>query len=276
MSKSIAPKHEQIRVVPLYQPKVKIDLAGLTEQEKKDRGELFGEGTGTAAPANAKLVYNGGVLLPNVEVFTVFWGKQYAKGGVLADLPAKVNTFFDSILQSTMMDQMAEYNTPKYKFGKGKHTGTITITTAAPKHNITDTALQTTIKGWLAGNKAFPQPGKNTLYFLYLESGVSVTMGGSKSCTSFCGYHNNIGTKIFYAIMPYPSCNGCLGGKNPFDAITGTTSHELCEAITDAIPGTGWYDSKNGEIGDICAWQFKQVNGYNVQLEWSNKNKKCI
>jgi hypothetical protein len=41
---------------------------------------------------------------------------------------------------------------------------------------------------------------------------------------------------------------------------TGTSSHELCEAITDAVPGTGWYEDTNGEIGDICAWNFKTVD----------------
>lgn len=54
------------------------------------------------------------------------------------------------------------------------------------------------------------------------------------------------------------------------DALTGTSSHELCEAITDPVPGTGWYDDRNGEIGDICAWAFKKLGGHVVQLEWSN------
>ena len=174
------------------------------------------------------------------------------------------------------MDQMAEYNVPKYPIGHGKLTGSITITTGAPAKSITDTQIQTQLKSWIAGNKAFPKPGKNTLYFIYFENGISVSMGGSKSCSSFCGYHDAIGSGTYYAVMPYPGCSGCLGGMSVKDALTGTSSHELCEAITDPVPGTGWYDDHNGEIGDICAWQFKKVNGYNVQLEWSNKQKKCI
>jgi hypothetical protein len=100
-------------------------------------------------------------------------------------------------------------------------------------------------------------------------------MGGSKSCQSYCGYHNNTG-QVYYALMPYPTCRGCLGGMLVFDALTGTSSHELCEAISDPVPGSGWYDNVNGEIGDICAWNFKQVAGYTVQLEWSNQNNKCM
>ena len=109
-----------------------------------------------------------------------------------------------------------------------------------------------------------------------MDKGVKVTMGGSSSCSSFCGYHDAMAGKKYYAVMPFPTCAGCLGGMNVLDAITGTSSHELCEAITDPAPPTGWYDQANGEIGDICAWKFKKVAGWNVQLEWSNKAKNCI
>jgi hypothetical protein len=61
----------------------------------------------------------------------------------------------------------------------------------------------------------------------------------------------------------------------PFDALTSASSHELAEAITDAIPGQGWYDDQNGEIGDICAWQTKQLDNYTVQQLWSNQAGQC-
>src|SRR5215831_19999915 len=127
----------------------------------------------------------------------------------------------------------------------------------------------------IATNSAFPQPTANTLYFVYLPTGVRVVQGGGSSCQAFCGYHSDIAGQIFYAAMPYPSCQGCTGGLSPFDALTSTSSHELCEAITDPIPGRGWYDAVHGEIGDICAWHFKKIGAYNVQLEWSNKAGKC-
>jgi len=102
-----------------------------------------------------------------------------------------------------------------------------------------------------------------------------INMSVATNCAPGAGYHDNVG-KVYYAVMPYPTCDGCLGGKQVFDALTGTSTHELCEAITDAVPGAGWYDDNNGEIGDICAWNFKQVAGYNVQLEWSNNANKCV
>jgi hypothetical protein len=121
-----------------------------------------------------------------------------------------------------------------------------------------------------------PQPNANTLYFVYLPSGVTVTQGGSSSCQAFCGYHDAINSQIFYAVMPYPDCSGCMTNLATFDALTATSSHELCEAITDPVPGSGWYDQNNGEIGDICAWQTKQVGNYTVQKEWSNSSNACV
>ena len=73
-----------------------------------------------------------------------------------------------------------------------------------------------------------------------------------------------------------PGCSGCTGGLALFDALTSTSSHELCEAITDPIPGQGWYDDVNGEIGDICAWTTRKLGPYTVQLEWSNQRKQCV
>src|SRR2546427_343141 len=46
--------------------------------------------------------------------------------------------------------------------------------------------------------------------------------------------------------------------------------------ITDPVPGQGWYDDSNGEIGDVCAWQNKKLGTYEVQLLWSNRAKACV
>jgi len=41
-----------------------------------------------------------------------------------------------------------------------------------------------------------------------------------------------------------PDCPGCMGNMTPLNALTSTSSHELAEAITDPIPGQGWYDDQ--------------------------------
>jgi hypothetical protein len=237
--------------------------------------ELASPAHGAAPPPPPLLTYRGGPLLSAVEVFTVFWGPAWSTSPE-SDLASSLNEFFDFVLTSALLDELAEYGAPGKPIGHGRRIGSATITTPRLRHSISDGAIQHALQHEIASNPAFPPPGPNTLYFLYLPPGVSVVQGGSRSCQAFCGYHNDIGGNIFYAVMPFPGCTGCTGTLTPLEALTSTSSHELCEAITDPVPGQGWYDDTNGEIGDICAWKTKVLGAYTVQLEWSNKAKACI
>ncbi len=243
--------YDPIRIVPLHLP-----------------------GTLAAAPA-ARLTYRNGPLISAVEVFTIFWGSAWKEAPQSA-LIGQLNGFFDFVLKSALMDQLTEYNVPKYAIKHGRRIGTATITTPAPGTSVTDGAIQVMLLEQTAKRKPIPKPTANTLYFIFVQPGVRVVLGGSASCQAFCGYHNAISGKHFYAVMPYPGCSGCIGSLTAFDALTSTSSHELCEAITDPVPGQGWYDDLNGEIGDICAWQTKKIGNYTVQLEWSNKAQRCV
>ncbi len=187
-----------------------------------------------------------------------------------------LNSFFDYIVTSSLIDQLAEYSTPQQQIGHGNHIGTITLTAPDPAATITDSDIQQMLTNQIASNSAFPQPSANTLYFVYLPSGVTVQQGGSSSCNGFCGYHDSFSTQTYYAVVPYPDCSGCSANLAVLDALTVVSSHELCEAITDPVPGQGWYDQNNGEIGDICAWQTKQLGNYTVQKEWSNSANACV
>jgi hypothetical protein len=249
---------DPIRIVPLHAPK-----------------ELFKAAAGVAAPPPPKLTYRGGPLLSSVEIFTVFWGKPWSTAP-LKSTAQNLNKFFKYIVKSPLMTQMAEYSVPAYPIKHGSFKGTASISAPVLGASVTDSAIQHMLNQEISSNPKFPQPNANLLYFVFLQPGTTVVQGGAKSCQAFCGYHDNINGQIFYAAMPYANCNGCLGGLSTFDALTATSSHEMCEAITDAIPGRGWYDDVHGEIGDICAWSFKKLGAYNVQLEWSNKANKCI
>jgi len=252
---------DAIRIVPLHVPDTVVQPTAEAQ---------------AAGPAAApQLTYRNGPLMSAVEVFTIFWGTAWTQAAQKA-LATQINQFFDFILTSPLIDQLAEYSVPGHSIGHGKRTGTITLTTPPLRHSVSDSAIQHMLQQEIASNATVPHPTPNTLYFVYVPPGVKVVQGGSASCQAFCGYHNDISGQILYAVMPYPGCAGCTGGLSVVDALTSTSSHELCESITDPIPGQGWYDDANGEIGDICAWKTKKVGQYTVQLEWSNKANQCI
>jgi hypothetical protein len=252
----VARLNDPIRIVPLHLP-----------------SELYRPAAGIAAPPAAQLTYRGGPLLTVVKVFTIFWGPAW-QSGANATLLTQINDFFKFVLSSALMDQLAEYSVPQQKIGHGSFIGTLTITQPALHSSITDAQIQSAVQRQISSGSV-PKPDANTLYFVYLPPGTAVVQGGSRSCQAFCGYHDTFGSGIYYAVMPYPNCAGCLGGMTNLDALTSTSSHELCEAITDPVPGQGWYDDTHGEIGDICAWQTKKLGNYTVQLEWSNNGGRC-
>jgi hypothetical protein len=227
------------------------------------------------APVGTPLLsYRGGPLLSEAQVFVFFWGDTWQQDPQVG-LVQQINSFFDYVLTSEMMDQLGEYSVPGMTITHGTRTGSLELTTAPPS-NISDGDIKQLIQQEIASDPAVPQPTTSSLYFVFLPPGVTVGLNGAASCLNFCGYHNDIDGKVFYAVMPYPDCSGCAGGHSVIDALTATTSHELCEAITDPIPGQGWYDDQNGEIGDICAWQTKKSGDYTVQLEWSNAAGRCV
>jgi hypothetical protein len=259
---ALYPAHgDAIRIVPLSVP----DVVQTPTAE-----------TAAAAPAAApRLTYRNGPLIAAAEVFTIFWGSAWQQGAPAA-LAAQLNQFFDFILTSPLIDQLAEYDVPAYGIRHGKRTGGVTMTTPKLKRSVSDTAIQHMLQREIADGAAVPPATPNTLYIVCLPPGVKAVQGGGASCQAFCGYHNDISGQVFYGVIPYPGCGGCTGGLSVLDALTVVSSHELCEAITDPIPGRGWYDDVNGEIGDICAWKTKRIGQYTVQQEWSNRANRCV
>lgn len=246
-------RRDAVRIVPLKLPEAAAPRAA------------------AAAPA---LTYRNGPLISAVELFAFFWGSAWNK--TAADIVVAMNGFFGYVVTSTLIDQLAEYSTSALKIGHGSFAGSLVVPSPEPPATVSDAALQTFLRQQISTAAGVPQPSADSLYFIFLPPGVGVEQAGSHSCQDFCGYHDATAGGLYYAVEPYPDCSGCSGGFSVADALTVTSSHELCEAITDPVPGQGWYDDANGEIGDICAWQTKKLGSFVVQLEWSNKAGRCV
>jgi hypothetical protein len=233
-----------------------------------------------SAAAAPHLSYGNGPLLTNVQVCPIFWGAGWQASAQQSLVP-ELNAFFDFVLTSSLMDLLAQYSVPGKTIGHGSRIGSVSVTASEPgggTGQVSDAEIQQALRGWISDGTV-PAANANTLYFVYMPPNVTVTDSqGDASCQQLCGYHWYIaGTspQVYYAVMPFPGCSGCTGGLSTIQALTSISSHELCEAITDPQPWTGWNDNNNGEIGDICAWKTQTLGNFTVQEEWSNAANAC-
>ncbi|HEY8840330.1 MAG TPA: hypothetical protein VIO80_06690 [Candidatus Dormibacteraeota bacterium] len=180
---------------------------------------LIAPAPGAPPSPTPSLTYRGGPLLTAVQIFTFFWGTPW-QAQPQAGLAQQINQFFDFVVTSPLLDQMAEYSVPGKAIDHGAHIGTATLAAPAPGPSVLDSAIQQLIQQEISTNSAVPQPTPNSLYFVFLPPGVSVSLDGGSSCTTFCGYHNDINGQIFYAVLPYPDCAGCSGALTVLDAMT--------------------------------------------------------
>lgn len=236
-----------------------------------------------ASLSSANLKYFGGPVLANVNVYAVYWGANVRN-------QAHINAFYPAVLDSAYMDWLSEYNTPTQSIGRGTFGGAVVDTTPPSGTSVSDSQIQAEIKRLIDAGK-LPANDGNNLYMMYFPPGMKISgpQGAGSSCVQFCAYHGTFtknGKNGYYGVMPDlgGSCAGGCGGGSLEDNITEVSSHELIEAVTDGAvglattvgPPLAWYDNSNGEIGDICNGTAATVAGFTVQLEWSNKLKKCI
>jgi hypothetical protein len=210
-------------------------------------------------------------------------------GGPVTAAPKIVPIFFqnDSTMQMGIEQFLAALATSSYwttttsEYGVGAMTiePTIVSTDTPPT---SDDALKTWLAAQTDGTHAgWPTPDGNTIYAVFLPSGVSISTPFGSSCSAFGGYHDETmsgTTKLIYALLP--RCSPSL------DSLTAVTSHELVEAATDPFPFTNgayqetdpehlvWSAIPGGELGDMCEYvaaaEQRLVGNYVVQRTWSN------
>jgi hypothetical protein len=238
------------------------------------------------AGAGTQLTYYGGPVIANVVIHAVYWGNSVA-------FQSHLNDFYRSVTNSSYMDWLSEYNTPTQQIGRGTFAGAAVIRPGHTGTSLSDADIQAELSAQMDAGVLPQSDGKNDLYMIHFPPSVSITADGNTSCVQFCAYHGTFkkgDTLVFYGVHPDlvdTNCAQGCGGGAPQDNTTSVASHEMVEAITDAAVGVApadgppvspmaWYNEAQGEIGDICNARQGRVNGFTVQLQWSNRQNKCV
>jgi hypothetical protein len=230
--------------------------------------------------------YLGGPILSAPRVVTVTFPEDDPS------LVARLQLFDDTITGTAWWTQVAhEYcvspgGSPCV--GPGSGGGHVVMPNAALQA-YTDSVRggDATIRQLVADNVAdgaFPAPDAQTLYVLYMPTGVRVLLDGLDICQhgGSGGYHDSIavapdgGTPLDVAYAVVGRCSSTEA------ATTLTASHEIVEAATDPSPeGAPAFQMTDfawlafgGEVADVCAavdTNFEtQASGFTVQRSWSN------
>lgn len=213
-------------------------------------------------PPAGPMFYYGGSVFEHVKLVSVMWGPN-----VPATTVNGIPGFSAAIVNSTYVDQMSQYDTPKHgvnghkgtkqHIGRGTYLGQFEIKPKNQSTSLTDEDVQVEIAHQIKKGK-LPPRDLETLYMVYFPQGISINLQGILSCQDFGAYHfatNDVKLSkknIFYAVEP--ACN------YSFSNITFIAAHEFAEATTDNVPTPGsfpdfpqaWNDANGYEIGDKC------------------------
>lgn len=220
----------------------------------------------------AKLVkYNGGpVWKDGFAWVNVFWGSYWNNQQWVA--------LINKATRDIETNQSYSGELKQYGVGTGvlkEHA----IIDQEPPGTISNTEIGQAIVNWIKDG-TLPDLGEKGAYNIFLPPGVTATLGGQKSCTVFCDYHDTASGNSgpFFTCEPYPCPSGCNQCDNsPFDTLTQGLSEEMVELKTDMNPGTGWVIG-NEEICDYCDKTFvcnQLSSGEYVNAWYSDSTGAC-
>jgi ABC-type transporter MlaC component len=247
-----------------------------------DKHDIFVPTAVDRSTSPFQLTNNGGAVLNKPVINNIYLG-DYWKTSAGKKTAAYNDAFATDIEKSTYMDVLKQYGV-----GKGSFAGSTMVPGAAPK-KVNETDIQNIVKKAIASGTQSSDP--QAVHTVILPPGTVLTDGQVDSTQGLGGYHGSYkgpdGKPVYYAAIVYSQGkNGIDFDGTARDNISIIESHEWSEAETDPdvnskIKGRGlaWYNNQYGEIGDEAIQAlplnqvFDKVDGYEVQKEWSNKDK---
>ena len=286
---------------------------GVTYKTDSPRGASLRNGS---APAGAHLTYYGGRINAATQVVQVIWGTGSYESHITSTATPSMATFFQQMvgnngglngfLQSEFNTVAPSGTKTNQNFTNGAFVGQYTIAPSVTSATITDAQIKSELSAQIAAGRlpaitSDAQGNATSYYAVFFPHGKTISQGTSSSCVGggFCAYHNTVGPvgsagEYYYGVHPDmqagSGCDtGCGTAATPFGNYTSVASHELAEMMTDAEvglatvvgPPLAWYDTVNGENGDICNaqqgnWTGCDGQSYVAQFEFSNAQSNCI
>ena len=225
-------------------------------------------------PAASSIVkYNGGPLWQDGYTWqNIYWGTYFEK-------PSTTPWIRRVELAVAHLESDASYSggLSQYKVGIGKILKPIIIHQDPPSQ-VSNDQIGKTLVGWM-DSRAVAHLGSSGAYNIFLPPGVTASLSGDLSCSTFCDFHDTVNgsTGPFYTVEPYPCTRGCNQCSNdPFDTLTQGLSEEMVELKTDMDPGTGWVIG-NEEICDYCDANFvcNRITTGEYVNSWFDMTKKA-
>ncbi len=226
-----------------------------------DAYHVYRPASHAAVPKQAAQYY-GGPVIGSLKLAVVIWGSGVAK---ITD--TRIGPFSSAIVNSSYIDQLAQYNTDIKAAGgrqgtgqaitRGSYLGKFRIAPSDRARTLSDADIQAELQAQIASG-ALPPQDPDTLYMVYFPQSIVITLNSLHSCAQFGAYHEAVPgtaapTNTFYGVVP-----DCGGG---FNAVTFASSQAIAGAVTDAIATAGphpkypqaWAMENGNEIADPCA-----------------------
>jgi hypothetical protein len=227
--------------------------------------------------------HNGGIVLSNVNLRVIFWGKSWTSDTAPTaenPRPANVKPIADAARTMVTSNYLTGISEFVSSIGKGTLAGAVTYSTSDPNNSFSEADVENFIKDRIK-DRTLPYPDDpNHLYLVVMPKGIKFQYNAD-------GEH----WFINYTEDDKPDWKqvhlGFIVNDGQLDSVTVTLAHELVEGVSnaelDAIYGTA--DScgsvsgaRQCELADACQYEDSDTlgGGTVVTKYWSQKGKSCI
>jgi hypothetical protein len=231
----------------------------------------------TSAKRSPNMTYHGGVIMPTVNVYPIFWGTSWSS--YTGDKMTGIDSFYAGLNGSNYARTCDEYTGSNGQVGPTNSARSHAVDgTTASGGGSTSAILAEVCRAIGSGLVPLDTSG-NGYYPVYTD----VPRGSA----GYCAYHSSgscgaqrVQFGFFFKLDGDPGCgpqDTTTGHSQGLAALANVSAHEVSEARTDPANPGAWYDSRGQENGDKCAWTFNVPhvtfsNGtsWKLQGEWSN------